>query len=763
MNNENKKEVDLLEYWKIILKRKWVMVSFTGALLFFTGIYSFLAKPLYKATTTLLIEDEISKMLNIYETFGYQPQFGQDLRFFNTQLTLLKSLSLSERVARKMSMSSRSEFQTGKDSKKGPDSSSKDTSLFSWMNPKSTAKKETPSFTSRANPFLELAKQIREGIEVKPIRDTKMVEVSYISPLPTASSDVVNTLAEEFINFSIEKRYETTQQTSNFLSEQISSLQEDLAVKEREMQKYSQDKDLVFLSNTESTTVQKFEEINTAYTQAIMGRIQAESTYRELREINIDTLTQFMNNPLIQELKTQYARMKNEFDEKSKIFKPNYPEMVQLRARMDSMKNELLSELQKAADAAEAEYRSALKKEGSLKDLLDRQRGDVSKMNSNAILYNSLKIEVENKRKLLNNLVEKQNETLVSSRLAGLKTSNISIIDRAEIPDQPISPKKKLNLILALFFGLFGGIGLCFIIEQLDNTVKGPEDIEKISGLPSLGVIPFLSPDGMMENKKDSYFVDDQSVLPLDKNAPNAREALPLVKSIELVNLHFPKLSISEDYRTVRTSILLSQAENPPKTILVTSCLPEEGKTSTLVNMAVSFAQLNEKILIIEADLRKPRLGRVFKVRNIKGLSGYLTGKVSLKDAILMTSVENIWLLPCGPIPPNPVELINSKKMKEMLEEVKNLFSVVLIDSPPVLAVVDSIILSSMVDCVALVTHAGKTTRKLFLHACDELKKAKAKIIGVILNKVNVKRGRYHDMDYYRYSQAYEYRADKPE
>ncbi len=746
MNNvEKKREVDLIEYWRVIVKRKWVIMTFAGTLIFFVGVFSFLATPKYKSAATLLIEDETSRILSIDETFGYQPGVFRDLRFFNTQLKLLESESLAERVARKMNLLSRSEFGAVDNPKKGLIASAKNLISFKWITAKKKSKGKKSKYLIPLDPYSEVLKVFQKNTKVKPIRDTKLVEVSFTSPSPILATEVVNTLAVEFIDFSIEKRYETTQQASDFLSEQIANLRDDLAAKERELQRYGQEKELFFLSDTESTAVSKFADLNKAYTQAQIDRIRAEAAYLELKSLKANSLPQFVNNPVIQQLKTEYTMIKNEYEEKSKKFKPSYPDMIQLKAKLDSMWNEL----KKAVDVAESEYRSTLKKEVSLKNLLEEQRAVVVRMESNAILYNSIKIEVENKRGLLNSLVERQNETLVSARLGGLKTSNISIIDKAKIPKDPVFPKKKLNLFLALLMGLFGGVGLCFIFEYLDNTVKGPEDVEMLAGLPSLGVIPFLPPKGVKKKKRYGYYSGYK--YSYGKENPGSENPSPEIKEIELVNHLHPKFFISEDYRTVRTSILLSHAENPPKTIVFSSTFPKEGKTATVVNMAVAFSQLEEKVLIIDADLRKPRLHRIFKVGNLGGLSGYLTGKVSLKDAIQKTSVENIWLLPSGIIPPNPAELLNSKKMKEMMEEVKEAFDVILIDTAPVLAVIDAVIVSSIADSTVFIIKAGEVARKPFLNAVEELRRAKVKIIGVLFNELKVKKGDYHFMDYYRY------------
>jgi len=748
---ERKKEVDLWEYWRVIVKRKWVIMTFAGTLIFFVGIFSFLATPKYKSTATLLIEEETSRILSIDETFGYQPQVFRNLRFFNTQLKLLESNSLAERVARRMNLLSRPEFGAGKNPKKGLIASAKDLFSFKWITAKRKSKDKKSKYLIPSDPYSEVVKKVQGNIEVKPIRDTKLVEVSFTFHSPILATEVVNTLAEEFIDFSVEKRYETTQQASDFLSEQIANLREDLAAKERELQRYGQEKELFFLSDTESTAVSKFADLNKAYTQVQIDRIKAEAAYLELKSLKANSLPQFVNNPVIQQLKTEYTRIKNEYEEKSKIFKPSYPEMIQLKAKLDSMWNEL----KKAVDVAESEYRSALKKEASLRNLLEEQRATVVRMESNAILYNSLKIEVENKRRLLNSLVERQNETLVSARLGGLKTSNISIIDKAKVPKNPVSPKKKLNLIMALLMGIFGGVGLCFIFEYLDNTVKGPEDVEKLTGLPSLGVIPFLPSEGVKKKKRYGYY--SRHKYSYRKENPQSEDTLPEIKEIELINHLYPQFSISEDYRTVRTSILLSHAESPPKTIVLSSALPKDGKTATVVNMAVAFSQLEKKVLVVDSDLRKPRLHRIFKERSLGGLSGYLAGKVSLEDAIQKTSIENIWLLPCGLIPPNPAELLNSKKMKEMMEKVKKRFDVILLDTSPVLAVIDAVIVSSLADSMVFIIKAGEITRKPFLNAVEELRRAKVKIIGVLFNELKMRKGDYHFMDYYRYYRQHYY------
>jgi len=742
-----KKEIDLMNYLRVILKRKWVIITFASSLILFTGIFSFLARPKYKATATLLIEEGTSKILNIDETFGfgYQSSVVRDLRFFNTELELLKSRSLAERVAKKMKLLSQPDSEEYGETKKGVLSKLGYLFTFQWVKSKRESEEKRSGGLVPNGQYAAATKMLQDNLKSSPIRDTKLVKISFTSPSPSLACDIINNIAEEFANFSVEKRYERTRQASDFLSTQIATLQDEITAKERELQRYVKEEDLFSLSNTESATLNTLDDYYKAYTQARIERIKAEAAYRELKDLDIDSIPLSVSNPAIQELKAAYTKIKNEYEEKSSKFKPSYPEMIQLKAKMDSTREQL----QKEVETAKSEYNTALNREYYLKGLLDKQKEEVVRINSSAILYNSLKIEIENKRRQINSLIEKRDETLVSEELGGIKASNVTIIDRAEIPKKPSSPKKGLNLILAFLFGIFGGISLSFVFEYLDDTIKGPEDVEKLAGLPSLGVIPYLPPEGLQKRKGYGSYLGHR--YSYGKENSEREHTLPEIKEIELVNYLHPDGPLSEDYRTVRTSILLSHAEKPPKIIVFTSALTQEGKTATVVNMGISFAQLQERVLILETDLRKPRLHRLFKLRNVNGLTGYLTGKVPLKEIIQKTFIENIWLVPSGPIPPNPAELLNSKKMKDILEEVSQVFDVVLLDSPPVLAVVDPVIISSIADSMVIVIRGGKTRRKPLLSAVEELRRARANIIGVVFNAADLsKEGSYYST-YYRY------------
>ncbi len=753
--NSDKKDVDLVEIWKIVRKRKWILVSFSVILVVIAAVYSMTRTPLYRASASILIDEPGASLFNIQDLLNSGGYYRGDYlgTYFKTQLRLLTSRSLAERVAKRMNLGSRPEVRTTAASRPGFIGTFKNILTLRWLRGGRGGDAAVSSSPVGAN--AQAASVVLGGLGIYPIEETRLVLVSFTSPHPVLAADIANTVAEEFVSYSLETRFEATKQTSEFLGEQVADIRQELKRKEEELQRYGEEKKLLFLNDRESSVVSKFSDVSTAYNEALIERSEKEAKYRELQNLSVESLPQYVDNPVIQSLKTTYIQLKSDYEEKSKAYRADYPEMVKLKARIDSTRDQLEGEIQKAVEAAEADYRASVNKEASLLKLLEAQRADVVQMGNNAIFYNSLKIDVENMRSLLGTLVARQSEIQVSSQLGGIRASNIKVIDKAMVPAVPFTPNVRRNLMIALLLGLMGGTGLIFFVEYLDNTVKDPEDVEKMTGLASLGIIPHLAPDVL--KKKKAAYGDYASY----GETPDERNGfLPEVTEIELINHLFPKFSISEDYRTVRTSILLSHADSAPKTFCLTSALPQEGKTATVSNLAISFAQLEGKVLIIDADLRKPRLHSVFKARNATGLSTYLAGSASFEEAIQKTSIENIWIMCSGPHPPNPAELLNSKKMKELFKTAKARFDHILIDTPPVLAVIDPVIVSSQADCTIIVVQAGKTTRKALTRAVDDIRKAKAEIVGVVFNELRL--GRRDAGSYYHYYQ-YEYSSQDSE
>jgi len=734
------KEVDLREYWGVIRRRRWTIITVSLCLLLAAGLLVFTARPMFTAKGTLLIEKE-PNILTFEEIFQIE-SFRDD--YYQTQYKLLQSRALALNVVDRLNLGEKEEFGAGRRSRKSPqgDGSARRRELVN-------------AFLSR--------------LEVKPLRMTRLVDISFKSHDPTLAADGVNTLFETFIDMSVEAKYEATEQATVFLSQEITNLRKSITGMEKEMQSYGVEKNIVALSDKETTILDKLGGLNRALTEAQIELSNKKANYEEIKNASPDYLPEALNNPLIQRLREDYVKLSREYTKKQETFYPEYPEMQRLKTELESAKVLLQNETQNLIKGAYSEYQTALKKALSLEDAFNRQKKEAYTLNSNSIVYNSLKIEIQNKQNLLETLLRRQSETGVSARLKGLRTSNVRIVDRAEVPVSPSSPKKKQTLFLALFIGLLGGIGLAFLFEHLDNSIKSIEDVDKYAGLPTLGIVPAFSLNGYGPRYGEDRAQKAMRIKILesiDRRVPSGGKGRGVAapeggpdgdggRTIELITSTDPKSNYSECYRSIRTSLLLSGAESSLKSLIVTSPLPAEGKTATVSNLAVTLAQMNKKVVLIDADLRKARLHRIFKTKNLNGLTKYLTGSLEVRDLLRPTEVRNLYLINSGPLPPNPTELLGSERMAALVRTLREEFNFILFDTPPILAVSDAMVLGPVIDGVILIVWGGKTPREALMRAKENLDLLKVKSLGVIINNLNIKQHSYYYKNYYHHYHHY--------
>jgi capsular exopolysaccharide synthesis family protein len=782
-------QINLRDYWMVLLKRKWTVLAFAVPLFAVVTIYSFVARATYAAKGTLLIEKE-PNILTFEEVFRIETLMDD---YYQTQFKLLQSQSLAENVIEKMKLGKNAKF-AGK---------------LKVGAPMGGIAAGTNDVRARS----KLIEKFQKRLAVKPIRQTRLVEIQWKDSDPRFAAEVVNALFDSFIDMNVELKYETTEQATEFLTKQIASLQAEIEEKQREMQKYGAEKNIIALSETETTIVETLGELNRALTEAQIDRLRKEAYYNEIKNASPENIPDAMTNLLIQKLREDYARMSREYSKKSETFKPDYPEMVRLKTELDSAKRLLENETNNLIKTAYSDYQAALKRERSLSNAYNNQKQEAIQLNSNSIPYNSLKIEIENRKSLLESLIKRESETGVAARLRGLRTSNVRIVDRAKPPLYPSSPRKKLNMLLALMMGLFGGVGLAFLFEYLDNSVKNHVDVDKATGgMATLGVVPAFAQDGFREHgygrggitvkiktksgaggggrkkrREEKRYREREEKrrrlglaqrgmmldlsrggsLPQERKveaAPEekketrdtgAKPVEPEVKSIELITYLSPKSNLAESYRTIRTSLLLSSADKKPKVIVVTSALPEEGKSATLSNLAVTLAQAGKRVLIMDTDFRKPTQHKIFQIRNEDGLTDYLTSDMDIKGLVKATMVPSLFLANVGPVPPNPAELLGSERMGQLIEELKQWFDFVLLDSPPVLTVSDAMVLGTRIDGVILVVWGGKTAREALKRVKEKLDMLKIKCLGVVINNISIQEHDYYYMhQYYHYGEG---------
>jgi len=425
-------------------------------------------------------------------------------------------------------------------------------------------------------------------------------------------------------------------------------------------------------------------------------------------------------------------------------YEPEWPARKRIRSQIEDTQRALREEKQKIVTMVQAEYAAAVDKETILRKELEQQTAVVNKINEDIVQYTILKGEVDSKKLLYDGLLTSLNQADVSSTL---KASNIRVVDRAEVPPLPIRPKKTNNMLLSVAIGLLLGVGVALFQEHLDDSIKSIEQLTRLVNLPSLGVIPKLGSlgRGNYGYYKAAYGRPNEGV---------TSGILPAKRNVETIAHDAPMSVLSEAYRSIRTSLLLSSPDHPPRSVLITSSVPSEGKTATAVNMAVSLSQTGARVVLIDADMRKPRIHTILNIENAAGLSAVLTGGCALKDAIQETSISNLYAIPCGVTPPNPSELILASRFRQMLEVLGQYFDYVVVDSPPINNVSDARILGSMCDRIVMVVKAFSTSRHQVRRAVEHMADSRKRIAGIVLNDLDVKQGSYYSGQYY-YSGRY--------
>jgi capsular exopolysaccharide synthesis family protein len=538
-----------------------------------------------------------------------------------------------------------------------------------------------------------------------------------------------------YIQQNLEARYVATEQAREWLTQQLDDLKAKVERADEALQAFGSKHDIVSLDEKENVTMQRLTELNETLTKAESERMAKEALYKQTKELNFDALPSILENKLIMDLKQAYIQLEAHYMKLSETYKPEYPEMVRVKQQMQTIQKRIDAEINKIITGIKNDYESSLRKETLLRQAFEQQKARVMNMNEKAIQYNILKREADTNKELYRGLLQRMKEAGVS---AGITASNIQVVDQAELPIRPYKPNKRLNLILAAVVGLFLGIGLAFFFEYLDNTVKTSEEVEQLLRLPSLGMVPEISSERRKRLEKGSSY------------------------PVELITHGHPKSMLSEAYRNIRTSILLSFSEKPPKKIIITSPNPGEGKTTTVINTGIALSQTGAQVIIVDADMRKPRIHKIFNGGNGTGLSNFLSGHVELESIVKETEIPNLYYIPAGPIPPNPSELISSSLFKNMVGSLEERFVHIILDSPPVLGFADSIILSTAVDGVILVVLGGKTPRETLQQAKEALHQVNVKILGVVINRIDIHRSDY-GYYYYRYHYYYGKEGKKKE
>ncbi|MBU1538700.1 MAG: polysaccharide biosynthesis tyrosine autokinase [Alphaproteobacteria bacterium] len=692
--------IDLASYWRLALKYRFLILGcFLGALVIGATV-TLLMTPIYTAEATLQIDREAARIIDS-EDVTPSENMMQGEEFFQTQYGLLRSRSLAERVIESLGLASSNEALAA----------------MGVEAPEAGGTAATQTARRRAAAL----KAIEDNLGISPVRGSRLVSVGYDNPDPVVAARIANGFAENFIQSNLDRKFQSSAYAREFLEERIAQTKERLEDAERQLVAYATTQQIINVgepgesgSGTESLTSNNLVALNGALARTRAERVAAEERWRSARTSNLMTLPEVLQNLTIQRLTEQRALLDAEYQQKLSIYQPDYPEMVQLKARIDEADSQIATIAANIRASIRSQYEIAANQERSLQSQVAGLTGDVLDLRDRSIQYNILQRELDTTRTLYEALLQRYKEVGVTG---GVTANNISIVDVATPPRKPSKPNMLLNMALAALLGLGLGVLAALIMEALDETLATPDDVEKKLGVPVLGVIPLL------------------------EKGESPAEALADIRS-----------GFSEAYYSLRTALQFSTPDGAPSSLLVSSARPAEGKSTTAYAVALNLARVGKRVLLVDGDLRNPSMHRVVGVENERGMSNLLSGATELAAVVQPTRHENLFFIPCGPLPPNPAELWGGERLHQFLAEARTNFDHVVFDGPPVLGFADAPMLAAAVHGTVFVLESRGTRRGQARGALRRLQVGRARLLGAVLSKFSAKSTSYGGYDY-----AYDY------
>ncbi len=725
---EFRDEIDLRDLLDTLIRRKTTVLSVLLIIFFSVAMYTFLVTPKFKAKGVMQVS---AQGANLTKFDNLEASALKTMEFQQTQVKLMQSNQMANRVIDKLDLLNNKLFNARAGEADGEKQSR---SLFqtikNFVRPEQN--KSPMSMLNEDAQYQLIMHNVRNGFRkkfnVSPISNSELIEVSFQSPDPVLTASITNTAMSEFVNMHMDGNLQASKVASKFLDKQIRLAQIKLEKSELQLHEFARKIGIVSLDPKLNLVLRQLEELNEALAKAGSYRIAQEAMYQQNMRLDESELEQVINNELIQSLKNRQSELKAQYQNMAVTFKPGYPKMQQLKAHMDELEQRINDEKQRIINSIKNNYETALKTEHYLITRAEEQKIKALNLEEKATQYKILQREVDTNKSIYQSLLQRSKEIEAT---VGAAVTNIQIIDKATPPLYPFKPRVALNLMLGMVLGIFAGVGTAFVFEYFDNTIKNPDELADRFHIPVLGLVPF------------------------DKEAVDNRSGMAMKFFNE------PRSPVAEAFRTTMTSVRLSVADNPPKTILVTSILPGAGKSSLTSNAAFSYLAEDERCLVIDVDLRKPSLHKVFKGgMKGKGLSSVLSGMEKLEAAICKTDFEGLDFISSGPLPPNPAELLSSKRMRQLLTVVSQKYDRVILDGPPYQGFAEILVLANMVDGVILISVEGDTPREGVKHFRKSLTNVGGRILGSIINKTGRKKGFSSYGGYKYYSYNYEYGED---
>lgn len=712
-------EIDLLAYWRILAERRGLVLGCIGATLLLGFVTTLLTTPMYEASISLKIERQAPDILTYQDVVGVDPMAYKD--FYQTQYKLISSRVVLRRAVDQLSLVNRPEFAARTESGL--------TRGTSWLRSRLGAGE------GRRSPLNEALEFVERELSVEPLRNSHLVRIGFLDRDPELARDVVAAVADAYQNFNLEARYATNENASEFLEKEVLRTQAEIAELEQQLQTYGTEREILSLSDgAQDISEQALADQNQRLTVARGQLALAQARWETVRDASARSLLEVLQDTLIGGLMQEHAEMERSYSDQAQRFKADWPGLIALKGQIAQSGQRLEAEIEATAGRVRSAARNAHDQALAEVDILTRQLDDqkriVQRVNHDAIQHGALRTEITTRRSVLAELVARRSQTETSGQLRDAGASNIRVVDPAEVPDRRAKPSLFINLLVSLMLGSALGVGAAFLLHYVDNTIKTEADIAQYGvGMPVLGHIPFYDP--VRDSREDTA-------------SPDA-----IVRSVDWGSAVAPTSPFAEAFRNLRTSLLLATPDHPPRVILVTSCEPVDGKSVISLNLATVLTQLGRRVLLIDGDLRRPRLHRSLSLDNARGVSSFLTGNADLDDLFSETVVPGLKIITSGPVPPNPSELLGSPALGTFIDRLIAMgFDHIVIDSPPTVQVADSVLLATKADATILVTRSGATPRDSLTKAASRMRNGRVRLAGVVLNAVS-ERGGYYRYGYY--------------
>ena len=671
------------DYFFILFKRRWTVASFFIIVVTSVIFWSLVQTPIYRAETVIQIDSDAPNIVSFKEVvaLGTQNYYSSRI-YYETQFYIIKSRSIAQKVIDRLGL------------------------------------KNKPPFSTEKDPVQALI----DRIEVDPIKTSQLVKVSIFHRDRKLAALICDTLADVYMFENIQRKLDANKGAIEWLKDEQNQLKDRVKESEQNLHNFMLASNIASFEERQNIIYQKLQDLSKSLTDSQRERIASEALYNQAQSLfnagKAQELQEVIQNRLVSDLKNERVMAEKKYAELSAKYKPDHPEMQKLDNQIAELNKKIDEEINNIMGGIRSDYLVKVDKEEALTLAVEQAKIEALDLNKLEIDYKVLKRNAESDSKLFEELNKRSKETQVTE---SLRANNIRVIDRAKVPDLPVKPKRRTNAMLAAVLGLIGGIGLAFLLEYMDTTIKTQYDVEQL-GLPFLGVIPSFNTEGMEE------------------------------ESSQLFSHRYPKSTVTESMRSIRTNITFAAASNRSLSkLLITSPGPKEGKSTTVINLGIIFAQGGRKILLVDSDLRRPRLHKEFNISRDVGLTNLLMNEVTIEQAAQKTEIENLWLIPCGPIPPNPSELLGAERMAALVQQLTPKFDLILFDSPPVIAVTDAVVLSRLMDGVILIVKSGRTNIDSAYQAKRLITDVGATVLGIVLNDFNIRGEGYRYYYYYYY------------